>query len=107
MLERERQDAGEAVSFVCSTTAFLIEHRILLNFGTDCDCRICLNKYNPKANHSKREDATFKMHTAIDLHLRNDMKGAMGYTKYKMNGKRIKSEPKQPTNKDSTKIAQG
>ena len=64
----ERQDAGEAVSFVCSTTAFLIEHRILLNFGTDCDCRICLNKYNPKATQSKREDATFKMQTAIDSH---------------------------------------
>ena len=33
----ERQDAGEADSFICSTTtAFLIEHRILLNFGTDC-----------------------------------------------------------------------
>ena len=32
----ERQDADEAVSFVCSTTAFLIEHRILLNFGNDC-----------------------------------------------------------------------
>ena len=70
-------------------------------------CRICLNKYNPKANHSKREDATFKMHTAIDLHLRNDMKGAMGHTKCTMNGKRIISESKQPTSKDSTKIAQG